>query len=80
MGCAAYLYQVKDRKQIPIRCVSKKFSATERRWHSPHKEAYAPFWGVVTFEYLLRDQVFSIKTDHQNLVFPSQSENAIVVR
>ena len=29
IACGAYLYQVKDRKQIPIRFASRKFSATE---------------------------------------------------
>jgi len=80
IACGAYLYQVKDRKQIPIRFASRKFSATEKRWHTPHKEAFALYWGVMTFEYLLRDQKFIIKTDHKNLVFLSQSENKKVVR
>ena len=80
IACGAYLYQIKDRKQIPIRFWSQKFSATEKRWATPHKEAYALYMGVMTFEYLLRDQKFIIKTDHKNLVFLSESENAKVVR
>ena len=81
IACGAYLYQqLPDGKQIPIRFCSKKFSATEKRWDTPHKEAYALFYGVMQFEYLLRDAKFTIRTDHKNLVFLATSTNKKVVR
>ncbi len=72
IACRAYLYQQQPNgKQIPIRFCSKKFSATERRWDIPqHKEeAYALYYGVMQFEYLLRDSNIIVnRTDHKNLV------------
>ena len=69
-----------DGKQIPIQFTSHKFNETEKRWATPDKEAYAIFYGVKAFEYLLRDVEFTILTDHKNLVYMAQSTTAKVIR
>ena len=81
IACGAYLYQVgPDGKQIPILFTSHKFTETEKKWHTPDKEAYGIFYGVNSFQYLLRDVPFTIDTDHRNLVYMAESATPKVIR
>jgi transposase InsO family protein len=68
-GMGAYLYQIRDGKEVPIMFLSKTFEPRMRSWHTAHKEGYAIFYALKKLEYLLRDRSFTLKTDHANLRF-----------
>jgi hypothetical protein len=68
-GIGAYLYQIRDGKEVPIMFLSKTLEARMRKWHTAHKEGYAIFYALRKLEYLLRDRTFTLKTDHANLRF-----------
>ena len=79
-GIGAYLYQIKDGKEIPVGFMSKMLSDTERRWNVTEKECYAIVAAFDKFYYTLRDRKFILQTDHRNLQFMDKSSNAKVVR
>ena len=62
----AYLIQQRDGVDG---IMSMTFNATQRRWNTPEREAYAIVKALHKFEYLLRDVRFTLHTDHQNLVY-----------
>ena len=69
-GIDAYLWQEVDGKEQPVAFISKSLTSTQKRWHTPQKEAYAIFYSITQLEYLLRGKKnFTIKTDHKNLIY-----------
>jgi transposase InsO family protein len=68
-GIGAYLYQLVDGKQHPIRFMSHTLSDVQLRWSTVEKECYAIFRACMEMEYLIRDRKFHLFTDHRNLVF-----------
>ena len=62
-GIGAYLWQQIDGKEQPVAFISKSLTSTQKRWHTPQKEAYAIFYSVTQLEYLLRDIKFTLKSN-----------------
>jgi hypothetical protein len=62
-----------------LKFFSKLLSAVQRRWPANEKEQYALVVGLKTFEYLVRDIHFILRTDHRNLQF-LKVESAKVLR
>ena len=79
-GIGAYLFQIKDNKELPVSFISKSLNKTEIKWSVPEKECYAIFFAVVKLEYLLRDIHFTLRTDHRNLTFLNDSFQSKVKR
>jgi hypothetical protein len=79
-GYGAYLFQItKEGEERPTRFISKSFSRDQVRWSTPEKEMYAIYYALKTWEHLLRDIRFTLRTDHLNLL-AKESENAKVTR
>lgn len=84
-GIGAYIFQrienpngsIQDR---PIEFISKSFSKEQRRWSTAEQEAYAIFYALRKFDYLLRDVKFTIQTDHKNLIYINTDGSAKVKR
>jgi hypothetical protein len=49
-------------------------------WSTFEKEAYAIFYTITKFDFLLRDVQFVIETDHKNLTFLKTAQSAKVRR
>jgi hypothetical protein len=69
----AYLYQVvktgTSEVQQPIRFLSKSFVGAQVRWSTIEKEAYAIYYALRAMEHLLGGRHFTLRTDHNNLLF-----------
>lgn len=68
-GIGAYLYQLVDGKERPIRFMSHTLAGAQLRWSTIEKECYAIFKAMEEFDYLLGGRRFHLLTDHRNLVF-----------
>ena len=79
-GIGGYLFQIVDGLQHPVAFVSKSLSKTQLRWSVIQKEAYAIFYVIIYLQSLLRDRLFTIRTDHLNLLFITQASNPMIVR
>jgi hypothetical protein len=80
-GIGAYAYQPgNDGVNRPIAFISKSLNAEQFRWSTIEKEAYAIYYALVKWEYLLRDTKFTIYTDHKNLTYMGESTNPKVQR
>ena len=79
-GIGAYLYQICDGQQHPIQFMSKALNATQLKWATGEKEAYAIFYGIKKLRPLLRDIYFTLRTDHKNLTYINDSASAKVNR
>lgn len=79
-GIGAYLYQLKDGKERPIRFLSKSLSREQLNWAVPEKECYAIVFALKKWDYLLRDVKFILRTDHKNLTYISTAGSSKVIR
>ena len=84
-GIGAYILQrIKNAdgsfEDRPIEFISKSFSREQRRWSTAEQEAYAIFYALRKFDYLLRDVKFTIQTDHKNLIYINTDGSAKVKR
>lgn len=80
-GIGAYLFQLTpDGRELPIAFISKTLSDTQRRWHTPQKEAYAIFYAFKQLDYLLRGVHFTLRTDHKNLIYINDTMTEMVIR
>lgn len=82
-GCGACLFQRQrygDRTSTPIRFLSHSFSREQRRWSTADKEAYAIYYALQEWDYLLRDVHFTIQTDHKNLQYLKAAPSAKITR
>jgi transposase InsO family protein len=68
-GIGAYLYQLVDGVERPIRFMSHTLSDVQLRWSTVEKECFAIFCACMEMEYLIRDRKFHLRTDHRNLTF-----------
>ncbi len=68
-GIGAYIYQMVEGAQRPVIFLSKALSGAQLNWSTIEKEAYAIFYTLKTYEYLLRDIKFTLRTDHKNLTY-----------
>ena len=60
--------------------MSKALNATQLKWATGEKEAYAIFFGIKKLRPLLRDIYFTLRTDHKNLTYINESASAKVNR
>lgn len=65
---------------VHISFVSKSLSATQCKWSTIQKEAYAMYPCCKQLDSLIRDRKFRIFTDHKNLTFLSQDPSTMVSR
>ena len=68
-GVGGFLFQLIDGVVRSIEFLSKTLSKAQRRWSTPHKEAYAIIYCLKRWDYLLRDVRFCLQTDHKNLTY-----------
>lgn len=59
----------KDNEELPVYFISHKLSDTQTRWSTIEKEAFAVFYSVQKLNYILYGAKFTIKTDHQPLIY-----------
>jgi len=83
VGIAGVLLQEIDfggeTRQLPIACVSRKLSAAERKYATIEAEALAIVFSLTRLRQFISGRV-TILTDHSNLQFLRNSENARVQR
>jgi hypothetical protein len=72
-GIGAYLYQVVDGKEKPIRFLSRTLKGAQTRWSTTEKECFAIVEALKEFEYLLGSRRFHLLTDHKSLTFMSHA-------
>jgi hypothetical protein len=68
-GIGAIIYQIIGGIFRPIAIMSKSLSGAQLRWSVPEKEAYAIYYTLKRYAYILRDTPFHLKTDHKNLIY-----------
>ena len=66
-----YLYMVTNGKVRVIRFFSKALTGAQLNWSTREKGYYGIFFGCKTFEDLLDNRHFILKTDHMNLTYPN---------
>ena len=64
----------------PIGFASHKFTEQALKWDPYKKEGYGCYFGIKSFEYLLRGKYFVLETDHRNLLWIEASAACIVIR
>ena len=79
-GIGGYLFQLIDGKEVPVAFVSKSLTTVQLKWAVIQKEAYAIYYCCIFLKTLLRDRVFTIRTDHKNLLFIHENSNPMIVR
>ena len=68
-GFGAYLCQVVNDQERPIAFLSKSISASQKKWYTNEKEAYAIYWAFVELKHLIEHRKFTLHTDHRNLLY-----------
>jgi cleavage and polyadenylation specificity factor subunit 1 len=80
-GIGAYLFQIdKEGNEKPIAFINKSLTDTQRRWHTPQKEAYAIVYAFKQLDYLIRGVKFTLRTDHKNLIYINDTMTEMVIR
>ena len=79
-GIGGVLFQRVNGDLKPISFVSKSLSATQCKWSTIQKEAYAIYHCCKQLDSLIRDRKFKFFTDHKNLTFLSQDPSTMVNR
>ena len=79
-GMGAYLFQEREGKEVPIHFLSKSFDDRLSRWSTLQQEGYAIYYAITSWEHLLRDRRFLVRTDHANLRLLHEESNAKVLR
>ena len=79
-GIGGYLFQLTDGKEVPVAFVSKSLTTVQLKWAVIQKEAYAIYYCCIFLKTLLRDRVFTIRTDHKNLLFLHENSNPMITR
>ena len=76
IGIGGYITQLRpDGKEYPVAYLSKSFPKANMAWSINYKEAYAIYYTLVKFQYLLGGRKFTIRTDHKNLTFINTDRN-----
>jgi hypothetical protein len=79
-GIGGYIFQLDQQHELPIRFISKALHKAQLNWSTFEKEAYAIFYTITKFDFLLRDVQFVVETDHKNLTFLKTAQSAKVRR
>ena len=73
------LFQVREGKEIPIRFLSKSFDTRMSKWSTIQQEGYAIYYAITSWEYLLRDRKFLVRSDHANLrLLHAESDKKVI--
>ena len=72
------ILQLDQQRELPIRFISKALHKAQLNWSTFEKEAYAIFYTITKFDFLLRDVQFVVETDHKNLTFLKTAQSAKV--
>ena len=78
-GVGGYLFQTVDGIDQPVAFVSKSLNKSQLRWSVIQKEAYGTFYSCMYLQSLLRDHLFTIRTDHRNLLFITEASVCNVI-
>jgi hypothetical protein len=76
----AYLFQVKEGKEILIRFMSKTLAGPQIRWFTIKKECFAMYYSLKKFADLLLGVPFVLRTDHRNLLYLNEAGSAKLTR
>ena len=79
-GVGGYLFQTVDGIDQPVAFVSRSLNKSQLHWSIIEKEAYGIFYSCMYLQSLLRDRLFTIRTDHRNLLFITEASNPMIVR
>jgi len=79
-GIGGAIFQMVDGEKLPIAIFSKSLSKSECKWSTIQKEAYAIYYCLDKYEYLLRDIFFTLRTDHKNLTYMNKRKDDMVTR
>ena len=66
-GIGAYVCQEIDGIEQPLAFLSRLLVDEQKNWSTLDKEGFAIFYAFKELEYLLRDECFTVHTDHANL-------------
>ncbi len=75
-GIGAYLFQLIDGQERPIRFLSRALSPEQARWSTIEKETWAIVCSLREWDSLLRDTWFVLRTDHKNLLYLGKEESS----
>ena len=79
-GIGAYLFQIINGIDKPIQFMSRSLSGAELRWSTIEKECYAIVFALKRMAYLIRDTFFTLRTDHNNLIYINIEPSSKVAR
>ena len=79
-GIGGYIYQTIGGVETPIAMMSKSLNKTEQNWTVEEKEAYAIYYTLRKYEYLLKGVKFTLLTDHKNLIYLNEEKKEKVKR
>lgn len=79
-GIGGYIFQVKEGRHYPIIFISKALNKQQINWSTIEKEAFAIYYTLKKYDYLLRDVRFVLQTDHKNLTYLKMATSAKVQR
>ena len=79
-GIGGYLFSVTNGKVRMNRFFSKALIGAQLNWSAREKECYGIYFGVKTFEDLLDNRHFILKTDHMNLTYLNVTLTGKVLR
>ena len=77
-GIGGVLVQVVSNVWRLIAFISKSLSATQLKWSTIQKEAYAIYYSCQQLDSSIRDREFEIHTDHKNIIFMKQTPTSMV--
>jgi hypothetical protein len=80
IGIGAYIFQKEGEREYPVVFVSKSLTPVQQRWSTIEKEAYAIYYTLKRYEYLLLDRKIRIHTDHKNLTYLNAGQSDKVKR
>jgi hypothetical protein len=79
-GIGGYIFQLDGVKELPIRFISKSLHKSQLNLSTVEKEAFAIFYTVTKYDFLLKDVKFTIETDHKSLTYLKTAQPAKVRR
>ena len=79
-GVGEYLFQTVDGIDKKVAFVSESLNKSQLRCSVIQNEAYGIFYSCTYLLSLLRDRLFTIRTDHRNLLFIKEASNPMIVR
>ena len=79
-GVGGYVFQAVDGIDQPVVFVSRSLNKSQLRWSMIQKEVYGIFFSCMYLQSLLCDRLFTIRTDHRNLLLITEASNPMIVR